>query len=139
MDNRIAFARSLRKAMTPEEVKLWVRLRTWRGKGYHFRRQAPIDGYVLDFVCKSHKPIVEVDGSQHGEDRGRARDEKRDAHFRAKGYRAYGMPTSIRIPMQRPTRSGRFCKGKTPSLSCPTRRCAPPSPFRGGSNGHHSV
>ncbi|MFZ5673338.1 MAG: endonuclease domain-containing protein [Pseudomonadota bacterium] len=87
MDDRIAFARSLRKNMTPEEVKLWVRLRAWRSQGYHFRRQAPIDGYVLDFVCKSHKLIVEVDGSQHGEDRGRAHDEKRDEHFRAKGYR----------------------------------------------------
>jgi very-short-patch-repair endonuclease len=45
MKGDIAFARSLRKRMTPEEVKLWVRLREWRhGGGYHFRRQAPIDG-----------------------------------------------------------------------------------------------
>ena len=87
MDDPIHFARSLRKRMTPEEVKLWVRLRTWRSRGFHFRRQAPVDGYVLDFVCKSHKLIVEVDGSQHSEDCGLAHDEKRDAHFRAKGYR----------------------------------------------------
>jgi very-short-patch-repair endonuclease len=87
MDDQLEFARSLRKRMTPEEVKLWVRLRTWRSKGFHFRRQAPIDGYVLDFVCKAHKLIVEVDGSQHGEDRGLAHDERRDMHFRSKGYR----------------------------------------------------
>ena len=65
MKRDIAFARTLRKRMTPEEVKLWVRLREWRAShGFHFRRQAPVDGYVLDFLCKSHKVIVEVDGSQ---------------------------------------------------------------------------
>jgi very-short-patch-repair endonuclease len=74
--------------MTPEEVKLWVRLREWRhSRGYHFRRQAPIDGYVLDFVCKTEKVVVEVDGSQHNEPTGLARDRTRDDHFRAKGYR----------------------------------------------------
>ena len=116
MDDRIAFARSLRKNMTPEEVKLWVRLRAWRSKGFHFRRQAPIDGYVLDFVCKSHKLIVEVDGSQHGEDRGRAHDEKRDAHFppRDTGSRGYGMRMSIRILMLQRIRCGRFCTGRIP-------------------------
>jgi len=31
-------ARQLRKSMTPQEVKLWVHLRTWRKRGYHFRR-----------------------------------------------------------------------------------------------------
>jgi very-short-patch-repair endonuclease len=73
--------------MTPEEVKLWVRLRTFREHGFHFRRQAPLDGYILDFLCKEHRLIVEVDGSQHGESKGLAGDARRDAHFRAKGYR----------------------------------------------------
>jgi very-short-patch-repair endonuclease len=83
----IAFARSLRKRMTPEEVKLCVRLREWHhSHGYHFRRQAPIDGYVLDFVCKAEKVIVEVDGSQHNEPMGIRRDRVRDEHFKAKGY-----------------------------------------------------
>jgi very-short-patch-repair endonuclease len=69
MKSGIAFARALRRRMTPEEVKLGVRLREWRpSRGYHFRRQAPVDGYVLDFVCKASKVIVEIDGSQHGDD-----------------------------------------------------------------------
>ncbi len=88
MKPAIVFARSLRKSMTPEEVKLWVRLREWRqSHGYHFRRQAPIDGYVADFLCKALKVIVEVDGSQHSEAPGVVRDTRRDAHFRSKGYR----------------------------------------------------
>jgi len=63
MANEIA--RSLRKRMTPQEVKLWVHLRSWRKQGFHFRRQAPRDDYVLDFVCLKHRLIVEVDGGQH--------------------------------------------------------------------------
>ena len=87
MTGDIAIARNLRKRMTPEEVKLWVRLRAWRENGIHFRRQAPLDGYVIDFLCKSRKLIVEVDGGQHSEGRQLLRDVRRDAHFRDKGYR----------------------------------------------------
>ena len=59
-------ARQLRKAMTPQETKLWVHLRELRGRGYHFRRQAPRLNYILDFVCLKRRLVVEVDGSQHG-------------------------------------------------------------------------
>jgi len=80
-------ARSLRKSMTPEEVKLWVRLRDFRERGFHFRRQTLICGYIVDFVCKSQKLIVEVDGGQHGQADGAARDLIRDANLRKGGYR----------------------------------------------------
>jgi very-short-patch-repair endonuclease len=83
----VARARALRKAMTPQEVKLWVQLRKLRPEGLHFRRQAPVDGYVLDFACFKHRVIVEVDGSQHAEDRGLSHDARRDAHFAAHGFR----------------------------------------------------
>ena len=79
-------ARALRKTMTPQEVKLWVHLRRLRPQGLHFRRQAPLEGYILDFVCFKHRLIVEVDGSQHGEDSGLAHDAKRDAHFASLGF-----------------------------------------------------
>src|SRR3954465_973228 len=63
MANEIA--RALRKRMTPQEVKLWVHLRSWRTRGFHFRRQAPRDDFIVDFVCLKHRLIVEVDGGQH--------------------------------------------------------------------------
>ena len=63
MANEIA--RRLRKTMTPQEVKLWVHLRSWRQRGFHFRRQSPRAGYIVDFVCMKQKLIVEVDGGQH--------------------------------------------------------------------------
>ena len=32
---------------------------------YKFRRQAPIAGYILDFVSFEHKLVIEADGGQH--------------------------------------------------------------------------
>jgi very-short-patch-repair endonuclease len=55
-------ARQLRKTMTPQEVKLWVHLRSWKSRGYHFRRQAPREKYIVDFVCLRKHLIVELDG-----------------------------------------------------------------------------
>jgi len=54
--------------MTPQEVKLWVRLRQLRELGFHFCRQSPIPPYIVDFECRRWRLIVEVDGGQHGFD-----------------------------------------------------------------------
>jgi very-short-patch-repair endonuclease len=85
MANEIA--RKLRKAMTPQEVKLWVRLRELRALGHHFRRQSPILTYIVDFECRRSRVIVEVDGTQHGFDGNRRRDLVRDEKLRAAGYK----------------------------------------------------
>jgi very-short-patch-repair endonuclease len=82
-----ARARSMHKAMTPQEVKLWVQLRKLRPQGFHFRRQAPLEGYILDFVCFKFRVIVEADGSRHAEDARLAHDARRDAHFAELGFR----------------------------------------------------
>ena len=79
-------ARYLRQHMTHEEVKLWVQLKHFNARGYNFRRQAPSNGYILDFAEFNCKLIIEVDGSQHGEPLGERRDSLRDAHFKAKGF-----------------------------------------------------
>jgi very-short-patch-repair endonuclease len=73
--------------MTPQEVKLWVRLRTLRSVGFHFRRQSPISSYVVDFECRQHRLIVEVDGGQHGFDANQAADAVRGRSLAAAGYR----------------------------------------------------
>ena len=59
------FARSLRKASTPAEDPLWTRLRASRFHGAKFKRQVPIDRYIVDFCCQSARLIVEIDGVQH--------------------------------------------------------------------------
>jgi very-short-patch-repair endonuclease len=82
----ISKARHLRKHMTHEEVKLWIQLKHLNARGWNFRRQAPTDGYILDFAEFDWKLIIEVDGSQHSEGKTKARDEIRDAHFVEKGF-----------------------------------------------------
>lgn len=81
----IARARAMRKALTPAEARLWIALRALRSDGLHFRRQAPLRGYYLDFFCWARGVIVEVDGGSHlDEDRAR-QDRVRDAVFAREG------------------------------------------------------
>src|SRR4051812_553696 len=82
-----AIARRLRKTMTRQEVKLWVHLRSWRKRGFHFRRQSPREGYIVDFVCMRHRLVVEVDGGQHLFDVHAAKDVLRDANLADIGFR----------------------------------------------------
>ncbi|MFT4954006.1 MAG: very-short-patch-repair endonuclease [Brevundimonas sp.] len=82
----IARARALRKRLTPAEARLWGALRRLRAEGLHFRRQAPMRGYILDFVCIDRLLIVEVDGASHDcEDRQR-KDRVRDAVLSREGF-----------------------------------------------------
>ncbi|MFC3695297.1 endonuclease domain-containing protein [Chenggangzhangella methanolivorans] len=76
-------ARALRRSLTPQEAKLWTRLRELRPLGHHPRRQDPIGGFVADFSFRRRRLIVEVDGGQHG---GSA-DVARDAALERLGYR----------------------------------------------------
>jgi very-short-patch-repair endonuclease len=79
-------ARLLRKRMTPQEVKLWVKLRQLRPAGFHFRRQVPIGRFVVDFACLKRGLVIELDGGQHNFDGHAARDRARDAHLREIGF-----------------------------------------------------
>jgi very-short-patch-repair endonuclease len=60
-------ARQLRSASTDAELALWERLRSRRLGQLKFRRQFPISGYAVDFVCLEARIVVEVDGGQHAE------------------------------------------------------------------------
>jgi very-short-patch-repair endonuclease len=78
------FARTMRRDATPAEAKLWQALRGGQLEGFKFKRQVPLDGYILDFVCFEARLIIELDGSQHAEN---VRDLVRDRHFEALGFR----------------------------------------------------
>jgi very-short-patch-repair endonuclease len=58
-------ARRLRRQQTDAERLLWFRLRDRRLDGWKFRRQFPIDRYVVDFFCADAHLIIELDGGQH--------------------------------------------------------------------------
>jgi very-short-patch-repair endonuclease len=79
-------ARQLRTQLTPQEVKLWVKLRELKQLGYHFRRQSPLGPYIVDFICFGSNVIVEADGGQHNLSEGAERDRIRDAFLRSQGF-----------------------------------------------------
>ncbi len=60
-------AKRLRTDSTDAERLMWSRLRTHRLLGWKFKRQQPIGGYIVDFVCFDAKLVVEVDGGQHAD------------------------------------------------------------------------
>ena len=60
-------ARRLRRDSTDAERKLWHRLRSRSMVGFKFVRQEPIGPYVVDFICREQRLIVEADGGQHAD------------------------------------------------------------------------
>ena len=58
-------ARRLRKDSTPSERRLWSHLRGKRFHGFKFRRQQPIDRFIVDFYCSATRLVVELDGDSH--------------------------------------------------------------------------
>jgi very-short-patch-repair endonuclease len=79
-------AKSLRQTMTRAETLLWRYLKAHRIEGLGFRRQAPMRGYIADFVCHAARLVVELDGESHDFESRRRSDDARDAWLRSQGY-----------------------------------------------------
>ena len=59
-------ADNLRNNSTMGEIILWDRvLKNKKTKGLQFNRQYPLDNYIVDFICRKIKLIIEVDGYSH--------------------------------------------------------------------------
>lgn len=58
-------ARDLRIQQTRAESLLWYVLRGRRLCGLKFRRQYPIEPFIVDFACIEKKLVVEIDGGYH--------------------------------------------------------------------------
>ena len=50
--------------MTDAEFKLWCRISN-KQLGVKFRRQCPIEKYIVDFVCLEKRLVIEIDGGLH--------------------------------------------------------------------------
>jgi formimidoylglutamate deiminase len=61
----LANARSLRRNMTEAEKFIWSFLRDRKLDSRKFRRQQPMEGFILDFYCDVAKLGVELDGEIH--------------------------------------------------------------------------
>ena len=82
--HRRRHAKAMRHIATDAEKKLWRLLRSRQLDAAKFRRQVPIENYIVDFACHEERLIVEVDGGQHAEN---PRDAERDKRLAALGYR----------------------------------------------------
>jgi very-short-patch-repair endonuclease len=80
------FARKMRNEPTEPEHRLWLALRA-NQLGVKFRRQAAIGSSVVDFVCFSHKLVVELDGVQHAEGVAPEYDARRTSWLESRGFR----------------------------------------------------
>jgi very-short-patch-repair endonuclease len=81
-EKRRTFARAMRVGSTKAEEILWQQLKSRRIGGAKFRRQVPLMGFILDFVCFEQKLVIEVDGGQHAE---RQPDLRRDGILKSEG------------------------------------------------------
>jgi len=81
-----AMARRFRRNQTDAEGLVWSMLRSKQVDGLKFRRQEAIGPYIVDFVSFEKSLIIEIDGGQHGESRGRRQDEARSMWLRQQGY-----------------------------------------------------
>ena len=84
---RRAAAKRLRANTTPHERTLWRALRELPIDGTHFRRQAPIGPYVVDFFCPAKRLVLELDGGHHNDDETAERDRERQIWLERQGYR----------------------------------------------------
>jgi very-short-patch-repair endonuclease len=76
-------ARNMRKAMTGAERVMWNHLKGRTFNGYRFNRQVEIGPFIVDFLCREAKVIVEVDGPTHDDI---AADLRRTEYLLAKGF-----------------------------------------------------
>jgi len=81
----ISAARALRASSTDVENLLWRQLRRKQFSGLKFRRQQPIDNYIVDFVCFEKRVVIEVDGGQHASERDK--DAERDQYLMRNGFK----------------------------------------------------
>ncbi|MBQ7121976.1 MAG: endonuclease domain-containing protein [Clostridia bacterium] len=74
---------NLRNNATPQENKLWYEfLRTYPVR---FNRQRIVGNFILDFYCAKARLAVELDGSQHYENKGINHDEQRTEYLESLG------------------------------------------------------
>ena len=78
-------SRELRKNPTDAERLPWQHLKMRQLAGVRFNNQVPIPPFICDFVARTPKLIIELDGGQHAVRT--AEDDKRTRFLESRGYR----------------------------------------------------
>ena len=87
-----ANAKVLRKNMTKEERHLWYDF--LRSYPIRFLRQKVIDNYIVDFYCHEARLIIELDGSQHYEEKGLLKDNIRTEKIESRNLIVIRIPNN---------------------------------------------
>src|SRR2546422_9291185 len=86
-------ARRLRADSTKSEELSWAALRNGQVEGRKFRRQHPVDRFVLDFYCRLEHLAIETDGKVHKKTRDA--DAERQALLESMGIRFLRLPAEL--------------------------------------------
>lgn len=81
----IRHAREMRHPQTPAEATLWQHLRN-RNLEFKFRRQHPVERFIIDFYCAEVKLCIEIDGDSHLEQEQQEYDLSRTEFLESVGY-----------------------------------------------------
>ena len=122
-------ARDLRNGSTTAERKLWGALSNRKIEGVRFNRQVPVGPFICDFVARSTKLVIELDGGQHGEELGY--DARRTAFLEDRGYRVlrfWNDDVFLNLDGVITTIVGALKDRHSPSRLC---RSSPPAPAGG--------
>ena len=79
-------AAKLRANMTETENIIWEFLRT-KPSGFKFRRQHPINKYILDFYCHRKRLSIEIDGGYHLNIEQKEKDNERTKYLKSVGIK----------------------------------------------------
>ena len=88
----VPLAKQLRKEMTKEERHLWYDY--LRSYPIHFSRQKVLGKFIADFYCAEAKLVIELDGSQHYEDRNAEKDAERTTFLQGYGLEVIRIPNN---------------------------------------------
>ena len=96
-DLMLGRARQQRRNNVTAEAIVWRNLRARRHDGFKFRRQVPLEGLILDFVCFEARCVIEIDGPSHDDEEQAARDYARDAGLEANRFRVLRLNNDLVI------------------------------------------
>ena len=88
----VSTAKKLRKEMTKEERHLWYDF--LRSYSVRFSRQKVLGKYIVDFYSAEAGLIIELDGSQHCNDKNVKNDAERTAFLEAYSLKVIRIPNN---------------------------------------------
>ena len=136
-------ANKLRHRMTRAEVVLWVELlRASQMMGYPFRRQRPILGFVVDFMCKNLNLVIEVDGESHDWPGAEERDAWRQRMIEETGFKVirfrneevFTNLSRVRMLIEEAIREIEVAGGVVIPKRVPSKRVLPLTPSKRGNS-----